>query len=249
VKRKGDADELAKACRIVLQAAGVPLPSEKLRRSSDYVTAERVKPSLGPGALFGYAALERGNGSEAVTLALKGVADLERWARQLSDWQARKKKSAAPGKGGRPPNVALDKLFDDLEEIYRDEWNWIPTDPKQVVALLEPQSPWPPPVASLVTSKEAMNGGDWREVWAAHGLNASDFDTGNNEATGQISRTSETVLQDTGAARPLGFFRLIWEVMFRLDERGIPVGELKPGAIERAWRRRRDQQQPPDKIG
>jgi hypothetical protein len=43
-------------------------------------------------------------------------------------------------------------------------------------------------------------------------------------------------MYETGEPVPVGFARLLWEVMTALRERGIPAPE-SPGAVEQAWRR------------
>lgn len=242
-KQKADAEALALACRGLLKAAGIVAPPARERDLAPYVASAKVRDTLGRGGLFALANLEgHESGADAVADALQGVADLERWARKLADWRKRKKESLPSKPDGRPRNTALNKLFDEIEEIYREEWDWIAiTHAEDLDAMLKSGEPWPPPITALNSSKESVNGADWKEVWRLHGLDpATDFNTGSNVETGEARRTGESVLQDTNAPRPLRFFRLLWEVMFRLDERGIPVGELKPGAVAASWRRRKE---------
>lgn len=237
-----EADDLREKCVAVLKSAGITPPVVSERDGAPYVSADKVRRSLAQGGLFGFARLdEHEDGAAAVTAALHAVADLERWSRRLADWRKRQRanRPSNSAKVGADADTAFGPFLDRLEAVYLDAWDWIAhADEAKLRRLTETGAEWNPRATVTQPKKSARadkTGRDWRRIYEDAGTDPS-VDDVFADATIEAADTLASSLSVEGDPMPERFLRLLCEVMFRVNRRGLPV-RFRPGALERRWYR------------
>jgi hypothetical protein len=116
-----EARAVADASRKLLAACS---PRWRTKEGRSSISPDALRQSLGPGGLFAVAHQGGNSGQTAVVDALRGVAQLERWADVLAERHASKRRVPSPG---APKNEALPKLLDAMEQIYMTAWGKWPS--------------------------------------------------------------------------------------------------------------------------